>query len=686
LLPLSVIVHTKNEAAQIAACLSGLKGWASEVIVADMQSSDRTVEIAGPLADCVLSLPLMEEFDAARNLSAEAAAQPWILMLDADERLTPTVRSTIEQLVHADDPTVSAYQLPFKVVSFGGWIEHAGNWWPSYKSPPLLRAGRFHFSGRVHEPAIVDGQVVRIRPRSDDDAILHFSHRDLSHYFEKLNRYTSLEALKRGAPGSWEAAARGFGEVFAWYYDSTGGKRDGSPGFYLSFGSAVYEALIQLKLMERNGTTGIPPDAATFLELALNAVREAQPSDIKPARALALAIAQLIPGLSVADGPAKAELELGGQPIWIDWVGAPVPATLDVALVTHEGALTVLGGGEVQLFETVRALEPEGIRCSVGIGNVPSVGSLVHVFSLHHSHVRDSLGSRPYVLTPIYWDRAEIAWLAPKLLTMASRAETLSELASAFDALRNQTEALREDGGFTTRLPDSQRALVLEAATLMPNAWCEAEMLRASVGGELPEVKVIPNGVPDTPCPTGAGQEPDGDPFILCAGRLEVNKNQLALIAACRMIGVRLVLVGAEFDSYYAKVCRSIADQSVEFLGQRPRDEVRELMARASVHVLPSFAETPGLANLEAIAQGCPLVCSNRGAEREYFAEDALYCDPLDLGSIAEAIQSAMKLGRGVRPRRAVTWETVGRMTADVYREVSSGHPDRSGDVLRRSK
>jgi glycosyltransferase involved in cell wall biosynthesis len=130
-----------------------LKGWAAEVIVADMQSSDRTVEIAGVLADRVLTLPFMEEFDAARNLSAEAAAQPWILMLDADERLTPTVRSTIEQLVRADDPTVSAYQLPFKVVSFGGWIEHAGNWWPSYKSPPLLRAGRFHFSGRVHEPA-----------------------------------------------------------------------------------------------------------------------------------------------------------------------------------------------------------------------------------------------------------------------------------------------------------------------------------------------------------------------------------------------------------------------------------------------------------------------------------------------------------------------------------------------------
>ena len=210
-LPISVVIHTRNEEQQIVACLSDLKGWAVEVLVADMESTDQTLTLAGPLCDQVLSLPLTEEFDVARNVSAEAASQPWILFLDADEVLTTTVRETIAKLVIEDNPAVTAYQLPFKTISFGTWIQHAGNWWPSYKSPPLLRKGRFHFPGHVHGPAIVDGPVVRVVPKSDDDAILHFSHRDLTHYIEKLNRYTSLEAMKRQGSASWQDAAIGLG-------------------------------------------------------------------------------------------------------------------------------------------------------------------------------------------------------------------------------------------------------------------------------------------------------------------------------------------------------------------------------------------------------------------------------------------------------------------------------------------
>jgi len=670
-LPLSVVIHTRNEAAQIVACLEGLKGWAAEVIVADMQSTDRTVELARPLADVVLNLPLMAEFDAARNDSAALATQPWILMLDADERLTSTVRDTIAHLIHRAPEEVGAYQLPFKVISFGGWIQHAGNWWPNYKSPPLLRQGRFRFSGKVHEPAIVDGLVVRVAPRNEDDAIVHYSHRDLAHYFDKLNRYTDLEALKREAPGSWEDAARGMGEVFAWYYDATQGKLDGVPGFFLAFGSAVYEALTQLKLMERSGEKRIPPDAAAFLQVALEAAQGTRVHGrTRDIAAEVGGIAALVPGIAITDSPGKALLSHCGHTFGLTWPGATIQPDLTLALVTHANALSIMGGGEVQLFETARALEAANVRALVGVGSVPDGGDLIHLFSLHHAEIDQDLAGRPYVLTPIYWDRAELAWLAPRILAIGGRAETLPELEAAFTSLHKQAESLRMAGAFVTRLPEHLRRLAIGAAAILPNAQCEADMLCASIGESLPSVTVVPNAAPSGDGLAAPSKREFAEPFVLCAGRLEVNKNQLALIAACRMIDVPLVLVGSELDPHYAAICRRVAGPQTTFLGQRSREQVRSLMGQAAVHALPSFAETPGLANLEAARAGCSLVCSNRGAEREYFGDEARYCEPLDLTSIASGIEAVIRSGKREPVRQPATWELVGRMTATTYREV----------------
>lgn len=668
-LALTVLLHTRNEAGQIVACLDGLKGWAAEVVVADMASTDDTVTLAAPWCDRILQLPLMPEFDAARNISAEAATQSWILYLDADERLTPAIRETIANLVRMDDPGVDAYNLPFRTISFGAWIQHGGNWWPSYKSPPLLRKGRFRFSGKVHDPAVVKGTVLRVIPKSSEDAILHYSHRDLAHYFDKLNHYTTLEALKRdGSAASWERAAVGLGQTFAWFFDETLGRSDGLAGFFLSFGSAVYEGLTQLKLMEARGEGKTPPSAEAFLRLAAEAARQ-------PTRDQAPEFFQklesLVPGLEVTEDAGKARIFVKGGSWGLNWKGEAGSPDLHVTAVAHTNAVNILGGGEVQLFETTRALEACSVRCDVAVGEVRDGSDLSHLYSLHHEECFDSLraSGRPYVLSPIYWDRAELAWLAPKLMTAASRAETLSELEAAYDSLRNQADTQRLAGAFVSRLPDQIRSLVLGAAMVLPNAQCEADMLKASIGVDLPETRVIPNGASlasiGKSMPAG-----EGEPFVLCAGRLEVNKNQLALIAACRAIGVRLVLVGPELDQAYAALCRGVAGPNTEFLGARSRDDVHGLMARAALHALPSFAETPGLANLEAMGMGCPLVCSNRGAEREYFGDDALYCDPLDIGSIADALHSAMKRGRMKPQRQPITWDLVGRLTAEAYRDV----------------
>lgn len=668
--PLTVIIHTRNEEAQVERCLAGLKGWASEVLVCDMASEDRTVERATPLADRVISVPSVPEFDSARNTSAEAATQSWILFLDADERLTDEIKLTIEQLVERNDPDVAAYQLPFKTISFGRWIKHAGNWWPSYKSPPLLRKGRFHFTGKVHDPARVDGQVMIVRPRNESDAIEHYSHRDLEHYFAKLNRYTTLEVekLASSAPPSWEEAATRLGATMRWYFDDTSGHEDGPAGFFLSFGSACYEAVAQLKAMERMGVESVPPTAEAFFAVALQASRGPTPTQISQPSAT-----QLFPGIGVTDSPARVSIIVSDHPgpLFLDWPTMASAPKDSVCAITHRNALNILGGGEVQLFESVKALYDQGVACPVGVGAVPSEGALVHCYSLFLEELVPTMRSlnRPYVLTPIYWDRAELAWIAPRLIAAVESATTFEDIRSAYASLRAQAEYVRKQDGFRDRLSPLQQELIAGAAAILPNAACEAEVLQRSVDFPLPPVHVIPNAIAPKEEPEPFDGLPD-ESFILCVGRIEPNKNQVSLLLAARTLNIPVVLIGSEPVPKYAALCRAIAGGSVQFLGPLSRDRVAYALTRAAVHCLPSFAETPGLVNLEAATRGCPLVCSNRGAEREYFGDGASYCDPLDLDSIAGAIQAAMSSPKPAY--QPATWSDVAAELIKVYDLIGS--------------
>lgn len=664
-LPLSIIVHTRNEAACVRECLQGLRGWAEEVLLCDMESSDGTALLAEPLITQLLVVPFSAEFDAARNISASKASQPWILYLDADERLTEDIKVTIAELIHSADDSVGGFQLPFKTISFGSWIQHAGNWWPSYKSPPLLRKGRFSFSGKVHDPARVDGHVVRVAPRNERDAIDHFSHRDFTHYLEKLNRYTSLEIEKHTGGGSWEAAARRMGQTFRWFYDETSGKNDGLAGFLLSAGSAFYEAAIQLKLMERGQVQDIPPSAEAFFQLAMDAARVAPNVPEPPS------LDGVAPDATLSTTGGKVPIyESSWRALYLDWETS-AETCRQISAVTHANALRILGGGEVQLIETTRALYERGVASTVGVGLVPSAGDLVHVYSLHTPELLDELrvADRPYVLTPIYWDRSELAWIHHRLQTVVATSETISALLSGFVVLKTMADEARASGRFVQTLPDEVCDLILGATYILPNAKCEAAELERSVGGAIPPVRIIPNAVREADSFVPVEGLPS-EPFILCVGRIETNKNQLVLSLACRLANIPLVLIGAEVDPNYAAMCRMVGGDNTRFLGPRGRSEVAWTMQRAAAHCLPSFAETPGLANLEAAQLGCPLVCSNRGAEQEYFGDYACYVDPLDPEAIAATLS---KVVSGERPKgtfSSKSWDYVAKSLIDAYTEV----------------
>jgi glycosyltransferase involved in cell wall biosynthesis len=188
---LSAVVAVRNEACQIRECLEHLR-FADEIVVVDMESDDGTREICAGLADRVLVHDGGPHrlIHANKNLGFDAAQGPWILNLDADERLTPELRDEIRSVLDrpaGEEDEVAAYALPFTHYFFGRYLDHGG-----FRSSlvRLFRKGRLRYpEDRAHSSPLVDGKVAELR-----HLVVHFNHPSIRSFVEKMNRYTSSDA------------------------------------------------------------------------------------------------------------------------------------------------------------------------------------------------------------------------------------------------------------------------------------------------------------------------------------------------------------------------------------------------------------------------------------------------------------------------------------------------------------
>jgi glycosyltransferase involved in cell wall biosynthesis len=135
-------------------------------------------------------------------------------------------------------------------------------------------------------------------------------------------------------------------------------------------------------------------------------------------------------------------------------------------------------------------------------------------------------------------------------------------------------------------------------------------------------------------------------PYILCVGNIEARKNQHTLAMAMRKFPEHhLILIGHIRDrQYLEKVVNLGLQDQVVYIGPLPHNSValRSAYQGCDAFCLPSTLETPGLAALEAVAQGRPLAVTEVGSTREYFGEAVAYLDPQDPDSVADAITRAM--------------------------------------------
>ncbi len=240
------VTITRNEERNIAACLETLK-WVDEMIVVDAQSTDRTAELAKAYTPRVHVRP-WPGYGPQKNFAMDQATADWVLIVDADERVTDELREEILATLKAPGPA-AAYRIPRRNFYYGRWIRGAGQ----YPDPQLRLVRRGH--GRyndlpVHEHLQVVGPVGDLAGHLD-----HHTHPTVVSHELKIERYSTLAAEERIGAGKPNAAWYHllFNPVWAFvkFYLFRGGYRDGLPGFIVSGFSAAHVLLKYAKLWER---------------------------------------------------------------------------------------------------------------------------------------------------------------------------------------------------------------------------------------------------------------------------------------------------------------------------------------------------------------------------------------------------------------------------------------------------
>jgi glycosyltransferase involved in cell wall biosynthesis len=249
--PLSAILITRNEEANLADCIASL-AFAREIVVVDSGSTDRTVQIAEAAGCKVVRTPDFPGFGPQKNRALALATQDWVLSIDADERVTPALRDEVLALLQQASPAHDAWEMPRSSSYCGQFMRHGG-WYPD-PVLRLFRRGTARFSDDVvHERVVPQGSVGRLR-----NDLLHYSFRNLDAVLDKVNRYSTAGAERMYAQGKRSsplgAVVHGLW-AFIRTYVLKAGFLDGRMGLALAISNAegTYYRYLKLWLMRRQG-------------------------------------------------------------------------------------------------------------------------------------------------------------------------------------------------------------------------------------------------------------------------------------------------------------------------------------------------------------------------------------------------------------------------------------------------
>lgn len=226
-IPLTVVVLARNEERMIGDCLASVS-FADQKIVIDGKSTDATVKIAEKLG-AVVYIRADKDFSVLRNFALDQATHDFVLMLDADERVTPDLREEIQKTV--PNPKYAAYRIERINISFGKSLRNFGRDF----QVKLLRRDLCRYEGRVHEKISAAGAIGQL-----SGAMLHFPYESWAEYWVKFRRYAQLDYV---TPKEISNPILRAARLFYHSYIVNRGFLDGIVGLTLCLSSAFYELI-----------------------------------------------------------------------------------------------------------------------------------------------------------------------------------------------------------------------------------------------------------------------------------------------------------------------------------------------------------------------------------------------------------------------------------------------------------
>lgn len=240
---ISVVILTKNEEKNIVDCIETVD-FCNEIIVIDDASEDRTVESAEKQGAVVYKHALDNNFAKQRNFGLEKAKNEWVLFVDADERVSETLKKEIEFRI--TKPHIDGYNVRRIDTMWGKELKYG-----EAGAVKLLRLARKHkgeWVGHVHETWNMRGKVGEL-----DSSLQHFPHPTVSEFLSEINVYTDIRSEelfeKKVAVSGIQIIVYPFSK-FVFNYFVRRGYKDGLPGLVYALFMSMHSYLVRAKLWE----------------------------------------------------------------------------------------------------------------------------------------------------------------------------------------------------------------------------------------------------------------------------------------------------------------------------------------------------------------------------------------------------------------------------------------------------
>lgn len=247
---ISAVINTRNEEKNLEGCLKSLR-FADEIIVVDMESTDDTKKIAKSFTDKVFDHEMVGYVEPARNFAISKAVGEWVLILDADERISKTLAKKLIEITQAEK--VDFVRIPRKNIIFGQWTQHS-RWWPDYNIR-FFKKGSVEWQSEIHSIPVTTGIGINLDPE-EAFAIEHFHYNTIDEYFERALRYSTQQAKELIKSGykfdAKDLIGKPLSEFMSRFFAGEGYK-DGLHGLILAFLQMFSVMLIYLKVWQHEG-------------------------------------------------------------------------------------------------------------------------------------------------------------------------------------------------------------------------------------------------------------------------------------------------------------------------------------------------------------------------------------------------------------------------------------------------